>query len=113
MKDRQTTTLAFRTITTAVAAEFGVPRAILLSNQRTAVIAGARQVAMYYMRTLYRYSYPEIARAFRKADHTTAMHACSTVANRLQTEPVFSAQLGRCSMRILDTLNANLKQTTA
>ena len=43
----------------------------------------ARQVAMYAAYHLTDASLPTIARAFGKADHTTALHACRRVAARL------------------------------
>ena len=43
----------------------------------------ARQIAMYAAYQLTGASLPTIARAFGKADHTTALHACRRVAARL------------------------------
>lgn len=47
----------------------------LLSARRTKLVAHARQVAMYLCRSLTTRSYPDIAKRFRKRDHTTVMHA--------------------------------------
>lgn len=51
----------------------------LLSKKRTRNIARPRQVAMYLTRELTPASLPVIGEAFGGRDHTTVLHACSTI----------------------------------
>jgi chromosomal replication initiator protein len=51
----------------------------LLSPNRTARIARARQLAMYLTRELTDLSLPAIAQAFNRRDHTTVLHAIRRV----------------------------------
>ncbi|WP_089322944.1 chromosomal replication initiator protein DnaA [Desulfurobacterium atlanticum] len=48
-------------------------------NSRKKQIALARQIAMYLCKKLGNYSYPKIAAAFNRSDHTTAMHAYNRI----------------------------------
>ena len=54
-----------------VAAQLGISRDALLSPNRTAPVARARQIAMYLTRQLTDLSLPAIAAAFNRRDHTT------------------------------------------
>lgn len=71
----------------ATAAVTELPVALLLSERRTAVLARPRQVAMYIARQRCPHaSLPVIGRVFRR-DHTTVLHACAVVTERLTTDP--------------------------
>lgn len=55
----------------------------LLSSSRTRPLVNARQIAMYVCRVLTDLSYPQIAKAFCKSDHTTVMHAVSKIEKQM------------------------------
>ncbi|HSD25467.1 MAG TPA: chromosomal replication initiator protein DnaA [Solirubrobacterales bacterium] len=67
--------LGARQVQEAVAARLGISVDELLSPNRTAPIARARQIAMYLIRELTDLSLPAIAKAFNRRDHTTVLHA--------------------------------------
>jgi chromosomal replication initiator protein len=64
-----------RRVQEAVAVRLGFSVDDLLSPNRTARVARARQLAMYLTRELTDLSLPAIAQAFNRRDHTTVLHA--------------------------------------
>jgi chromosomal replication initiator protein len=66
---------------------FGLTRAELLSDSRTAGIAWPRQVAMYLAREHTDATLPAIGRSFGGRNHTTVMHACRRAVQRLADDP--------------------------
>jgi chromosomal replication initiator protein len=71
--------LEARQVQEAVAARLDISVDDLLSPNRTAPIARARQLAMYLTRELTDLSLPAIAEAFNRRDHTTVIHAIKRV----------------------------------
>ena len=71
----------------AAAEAFGVSRAELESHARRAGLTWPRQVAMYLAREHARASLPAIGARFGGRDHTTVLHACRRVAERMATDP--------------------------
>ena len=71
--------LGARQVQEAVAARLELSVDELLSPNRTAPIARARQLAMYLTRELTDLSLPAIAQAFNRRDHTTVLHAIRRV----------------------------------
>jgi chromosomal replication initiator protein len=65
----------------------GLQRDDLLSPGRTATVTWARQLAMYLVREHTDASLPAIGRSFGGRNHTTVMHACRRVADRLAADP--------------------------
>ena len=65
----------------AVSSVLGVPRAALLSKQRTPRVTRARQLAMFLARELTQLSLAQIAREFDR-DHSTVLHALRVVQQR-------------------------------
>jgi len=63
-------------------------------------LTGPRQIAMYIAHELTDHSFPSIARAFGKKDHTTAMYAKNKVAQQMQVDEVYrnrvSQLIGMC-----------------
>jgi chromosomal replication initiator protein len=76
-------------ILAAVSEQFGVRPETLVGKRRTQAIALPRQVAMYLMRTLTELSLVEIGRCFGGRDHSTVIHACRQIANRIQHDESF------------------------
>lgn len=64
----------------AVARQYNVSRADLLSARRTANVVRPRQVAMLLCKQITGKSLPEIGRKFGGRDHTTVLHACSKIS---------------------------------
>ncbi len=62
----------------AVANYFYIPVEQMLSATRSKDVAYPRQLSMYLIRQELSYSFPDIAKIFKR-NHTTVMHACSKI----------------------------------
>lgn len=75
----------------AVANYFYIPVEHMISQNRSKDVAYPRQMAMYMIRQELEYSFPDIAKIFKR-DHTTVMHACNKIEeerkNSRETEDV-------------------------
>ncbi|MDR0654184.1 MAG: chromosomal replication initiator protein DnaA [Synergistaceae bacterium] len=69
-----------------VAEHFGITVEELLSPNRTAELALARQIAMYLSRKNLRLTVDQIAKAFNKKDHTTVLYAVRRVEEMRKTD---------------------------
>jgi chromosomal replication initiator protein len=78
-----------------VARHFNLDLRDMKSKRRTDAIAFPRQIAMYLARTLSDLSTIEIGAGFGGKDHTTVMHACSKIKNKLSGDPYFVALLNK------------------
>jgi chromosomal replication initiator protein len=67
-----------------VAQHFHIAVTELIAHKRTREIVFPRQLAMYLARELLNASFPEIAKRFGGKDHSTVIHACNRVRERLQ-----------------------------
>jgi chromosomal replication initiator protein len=88
-------TITVDDIKRAVAAYFKVSPEALVSRKRTSAIAFPRQVAMYLGRMLTNASLSDIGMAFGKRDHTTVMHACDKIGEKMRSDPNFQAVVER------------------
>jgi chromosomal replication initiator protein len=69
-----------------VAEYFSLSHADMKGNRRTKAIAFPRQLAMYITREITEFSTTEIGNAFGGRDHTTVMHACQKVEDKIRTD---------------------------
>ena len=83
-----------------VCAEFNVPLGELRDGGRGQAIVLPRQVAMYIAREGGRHRYKEIGRYFGNRSHSTVVHACQQVAERMKEE----TQLWQQVQQICSTL---------
>ncbi|MCK4265988.1 MAG: chromosomal replication initiator protein DnaA, partial [Thermoplasmata archaeon] len=67
-----------------VAEHFHLSVPELTARTRRREIVHARQIAMYLCRELLSSSFPSIARAFGGKDHTTVIHACGRVREKMK-----------------------------
>ncbi len=70
-----------------VADYFGLSHADLSGKKRTKVIAFPRQIAMFLAREITEYSTTEVGLEFGGRDHTTVMHACQRIENKMKMDP--------------------------
>ncbi len=70
-----------------VADHFKLSYSDLKGKKRTKNIAGPRQIAMYIAREITEYSTTELGFEFGGRDHTTVMHACQKIEERLKLDP--------------------------
>src|SRR5205085_8113400 len=74
-------------IQAATCAAVGVAPEQMTSGGRAAGPAWARQVAMYLSRRMTDMTLPAIGRRFGGRNHTTVLHACRRVDERLAADP--------------------------
>jgi chromosomal replication initiator protein len=65
----------------------------LSSDKRARVLTYARHVAMYLLREDAGMTFTAIARLLNKKDHSTVVHACSTLQSRLRVSPEVRADV--------------------
>jgi chromosomal replication initiator protein len=92
-----------RQVQEAVAARLELSVDDLLSPNRTARIARARQLAMYLTRELTDLSLPAIAEAFNRRDHTTVLHAI----RRVERSALEDASLSRAVEELTTQLRSD------
>ena len=80
-----------QTIVGAVTDYYGVKLTDLQSKRRHRSVALPRQVCMYLARKLTRFSLAEVGGFFGGRDHTTVMHAISSVEERCAMDEQFAA----------------------
>lgn len=83
-----------------VARHFNVDISDIRGSSRTKDIVVPRQVAMYLARQLTESSLPAIGKAFGGRDHSTVLHACKIVAQKLTGDRAFAALVEELSRRI-------------
>lgn len=70
-----------------VAEYFNVTPADLKGKKRTKQVTFPRQVAMYIIREITDFSTTEIGLEFGGRDHTTVMHSCQRIEDRMKGDP--------------------------
>jgi len=83
---RERRTVSIETIQRVVCERYSVRLADLLSKKRSRNIAFPRQIAMYLARKLTASSFPAIGERFGGRDHSTVIHATSTIDRRLKND---------------------------
>ena len=76
-----------------VSDHFQLKVADLESPNRSRSIVRPRQIAMYLSRVLTPRSFPEIGKRFGDRDHTTVMHAVTTVKDFIEKDPQFAEEV--------------------
>jgi chromosomal replication initiator protein len=72
-------------IQSIIAEHFGINIEDLTSSKRTAEITQARHIAMYLCREVAELGFQSIALAFKKKDHTTALHAYNKISKDIKS----------------------------
>ncbi|NBC83598.1 MAG: chromosomal replication initiator protein DnaA [Bacteroidetes bacterium] len=79
---------------------YDIPIQMLLSHTRKREIVQARQVAMYYSKTLTKASLASIGAQIGGKDHATVLHACKTVNNLIETDKQFKSQMDEIEKKL-------------
>jgi chromosomal replication initiator protein len=82
---------------------FGLSYKDLRGKRRTKAVAFPRQIAMYISRELTEYSTTEVGTEFGGRDHTTVMHACQKIEDRMKLDPNIEPTLQTLVKRIKET----------
>ena len=99
--DSAQTRITIENIQKVVAEEFNIDLRDMKSKRRTDAIAFPRQIAMYLARTMTdEFSTNDIGEAFGGRDHTTVMHACNKIKEKLSADPYFNAKLNQIIKKI-------------
>lgn len=85
----------------AIADFYGVSKLDLESPKRQKSIAFPRQVGMYLVRSLTELSLPEIGKQFGGRDHTTVMHACKLVQQKIQADEHTKKEIETITQKII------------
>jgi chromosomal replication initiator protein len=84
-----------------VSEEFNINIRDMKSKRRTDAIAFPRQIAMYISRTITdEFSTTEIGFSFGGRDHSTVMHACNKIKEKINNDPYFNAKINQVINRI-------------
>ncbi len=101
LRDRRTITI--EAIQASVCDHYSVRIGDLLSQKRTRDIVGPRQVAMYLARKLTAASFPAIGERFGNRDHSTVIHACTTVSEKLIEDGALRTAIEQIERRLQAT----------
>jgi hypothetical protein len=92
-----------------VAEELDVPLGAILRRGRTARVAWARQVAMYFVRDITGLEFQTIGKLFNR-DHGTVMFGCQAVKNRAEVSHREASQLAELAARLGGVCQKNNEQ---
>lgn len=79
---------------------FNMPTDSLQSKTRKREIVQARQIAMYFSKTLTKSSLASIGAQIGNKDHATVLHACKTVNNLIDTDKHFRVDVEEIEKRL-------------
>ncbi len=79
---------------------FNVPAESLYAKTRKREIVQARQIAMYFSKSLTKSSLASIGAQIGKKDHATVLHACKTVTNLKDTDKAFNLSLNEIEKKL-------------
>jgi len=80
---------------------FDVQQEMMTAKKKTSNVVLARQVAMYLCRSLTDNSLKTIGEAFGGRDHSTVIHACNLVSDRMASNSVFREKIDRITAALL------------
>jgi len=100
--EQETSHIGLESIFKVVSNEFGVGESALVSAKRTKSFVEPRQVAMFLCSKLTKMSTTEIAEKFRRKDHTTVLHACRKIGQRLECDQDFRERVDSLTVRLRD-----------
>ncbi len=94
--------VTIETIQKVVADYFSLSYTDLKSKKRTKAVSFPRQLAMYIAREITEYSTTELGMEFGGRDHTTVMHGCQKIEERLKAEPSLETTIQKLNKMIKD-----------
>jgi chromosomal replication initiator protein len=93
--------ITIENIQKTVADDFNIDIRDMKSKRRTDAVAFPRQIAMYLSRTLTdEFSTNAIGNAFGGRDHSTVMHACNKIKEKMNSDPYFNAKINQIIKKI-------------
>ncbi len=92
--------LEIEDIQRSVAQYYGIASELLSAKTRKREIVTARHVAMHFCKQLTTHSLKSIGLRFGGRDHSTVIHACNTIEDRLELEPAFREEVDEIHKRL-------------
>ncbi len=89
------------TIISTTAKYFSMPVARLKGASRNRTVVSARAIAMYLARDLTNHSLEKIGAQFGGRDHTTVLHNCRRIEQRLESEPEIRQAVSEVRDRVI------------
>jgi chromosomal replication initiator protein len=86
-----------------VCEHFGITLSELKSKRRTQNLVVPRQIAMFLTRKLVNASFPVIGAQFGGRDHSTVIHAQTTISQRQASDPALRATIERIERNVVGT----------
>jgi chromosomal replication initiator protein len=83
--------ISIDTILRVVADEYSMTLKDLTGRKKTQNIVFPRQLCMYIIRKITQYSTTEIGQAIGGRDHTTVMHSCNIIEERIRSDPAMES----------------------
>ena len=90
-KDKSEKSVAY--IQKVTAEHMKIPITFMCAKKKTKEVALARQIAMYLTRELTNYSLTTIGDKFGGRDHSTVIHACKTVEQLMEKDPLVKSEV--------------------
>jgi chromosomal replication initiator protein len=94
--------VTIETIQKVVSEYFSLSYTDLKGKKRTKAVSFPRQLAMYIAREITEYSTTELGMEFGGRDHTTVMHGCQKIEERLKAEPSLEMTINKLTKLIKD-----------
>ena len=76
-----------------VSARYGIFEHLLLQDDRRTEVVRARWILFYVVKTVKKWSYPEIGRRIGGRDHSTVLNGCRKTIRRMQKNSAFKAEV--------------------
>jgi len=93
MRDFESRPLRLEEIQMACARFYGISRADILSQRRTAVVVRPRQVGYYLSKMLTSKSLPEIGRRYGNRDHTSILSGYRKIERLRKNDPKLNSEV--------------------
>ncbi|MDR2186361.1 MAG: chromosomal replication initiator protein DnaA [Treponema sp.] len=97
------TNISIDIIQRVVAEDYNLYSNDLKGKKRTATIVFPRQLAMYIIREITEFSTTEIGQTFGGRDHTTVMHACQKIEERIRSDPALNTKVESLKRKIIES----------
>ena len=100
MRSNESRRVTAEGIISVISEQFGVSSEAILSKNRSSEIALPRQIAMYLTREMTQLSTTNIGKAFGGRDHTTVLHGCEKIADKMKKDIAFKRRIEELSAMI-------------
>ncbi len=99
------TNMSLEIIQKVVAEYFSLSINDLKGKKKTQNIVFPRQLSMFITREITEYSTTEVGQAFGGRDHTTEMHACQKIEDKIRADPTLDSTI-QSLIRMIKEYNA-------